>query len=44
MGLRQEYIIEQILICNPVFGKHVILIPVGGEGEVTEGFKQACFI
>lgn len=36
--------IEQILICNPVFEKHVILIPVGGEGEVTEGFKQACFI
>lgn len=44
MGLRQEYVIEEILICTPAFDKHVILIAVGGEWEVTAGFKQACLI
>lgn len=44
MRLRQEYIIEEILICNPALQKHVILITVGGEWEVTGGFKQACLI
>lgn len=42
MGLRQECVTEEI--CNPALQKHVILITVGGEWEVTEGFKQACLI
>lgn len=44
LRLRQEYIIEEVLICNLALQKHVILITVGGEWEVTEGFKQACLI
>lgn len=44
MGLRQECVPEEILICNPALQKRVILITVGGEWEVTEGFKQACLI
>lgn len=44
MGLRQKCFTEEILICNPALQRHVILITVGGEWEVTEGFKQACLI